>query len=124
MYIDKNDNPYFGDMQVGDREATAEEFSAWEVSRSKSDVDAKLAKVREVREAMLNRMAGIAFVAQLGGDTATVEAFKTARLALLGITTGCPADPDEVDAFIMLKYLAIRAVLPDSLTKAFAGVDL
>jgi hypothetical protein len=124
MYIDQNDNPYFGDMQAGDREATAQEVAVWEESRSKSEVDAKLTKVREVREAMLNRMAGIAFVAQLGGDTATVEAFKTARLALLDITTGHPADPADVDAFIMLKYLAIRAVLPDSLTKAFAGVDL
>jgi len=33
MYIDKNNNPYFGDMQVGDRGATAEEVAAWEESR-------------------------------------------------------------------------------------------
>jgi hypothetical protein len=89
----------------------------------KIEVDFKLAKVRAVREAMLNRMSGIAFVAQLGGDTVTVDAFKTARLALLDITTGHPTDPADVDAFIMRKYLDIRAALPDSLVKAFAGLD-
>lgn len=123
MYINAQNQLYFGDCVAGDREATEQEIAAWSASCAKFEADAKLAQVRAVREGMLNRMAGIAFVAQFNGETATVDAFKTARLALLDITTGCPADPADVDAFIMLKYLAIRATLPESLAKAFAGVD-
>ena len=87
------------------------------------EVNAKLNAVRAVREAMLNRMAGIALVAQIDGDTVTVDAYKAARLALLNITTGHPTDPALVDEFIMLRYLAIRVALPASLITAFAGVD-
>jgi len=88
-----------------------------------AQVAAKLAEVRTVREAMLNRMTGIALVAQVTGDTATVTGFQTARQGLLDITTGCPTDPAQVDAFIQGKYASILAALPASLVKAFAGVD-
>lgn len=86
-------------------------------------VSDKLAQVRTLREAMLNRMTGIALVAQLNGDMATVDGFKTARQGLLDITTGCPSDPTQVDAFLQAKYAAILAALPATLVKAFAGVD-
>jgi hypothetical protein len=86
-------------------------------------VNAKLKALREVREAILNRLAGIALVAQLTGDTTTVNGFLVARAALLDITTGCPTDPSQVDGFIQAKYGAIVAALPPALLKAFAGVD-
>ncbi|QDL55293.1 hypothetical protein [Rhodoferax aquaticus] len=88
-----------------------------------ADVAVKLSEVREVREAMLNRMTGIALVAQVTGDIVTVEGFKIARQALLDITKDCPSDPALVDAFIASKYAAIVSALPVSLVKAFAGVD-
>ena len=86
-------------------------------------VVAKLAEVRSVREAMLNRMTGIALAAQLSGDSATVSGFQTARQRLLDITTGCPTDPAQVDDFIKGKYAAILSALPATMVKAFAGVD-
>jgi hypothetical protein len=85
----------------------------------KAEVDAKLTKVRAVREAILNRMGGIAYALD---DPATTAGYRSARLSLLDITTGCPTDPALVDAFILGKYVAIAAALPDSLVKAFAGM--
>jgi hypothetical protein len=34
MFMDKDNNPYFGEMIPGDREATVEEIAAWEASRT------------------------------------------------------------------------------------------
>lgn len=110
-------------MQPGDREATAEEVVAWNASRSKAEVDDKLARVRAMREAILNRLSGIAGRATRSGDTALASACDTASLALLDLPTGCPTDPALVDAFITNKYAAIVATLPVSLYQAFAGLD-
>jgi len=124
MFVNQeNGQFYFGDMRVGDHEATPVEIATWEANYAKAEVDAKLTQVRVVREAMLNRITGIALAAQLTGDTATVDGFKTARQALLDITTGCPTDPALVDGFILNKYSAIVAGLPQTLINAFSGVD-
>lgn len=124
MFIDSGGNIYFGDMRPGDRGATTEEATAYAETERVTLVNSKLAQVRAVREAMLNRMTGIALIAQLNGDTVTVDGFKAARQSLLDITTGHPPDPAQVDTFIVEKYAAIRAALPDTLIKAFAGVDV
>lgn len=123
MFIDQNGILYLGDMQSGDREATAAEVAAWNASRAQLEVNSKLAKVREVREAILNRLAGIAGRATRSGDTALASACDAAALALLDLPAGCPTDPALVDAFITNKYAGITATLPLSLKLAFAGVD-
>jgi hypothetical protein len=123
MYINSQNQIYVGDMRPGDREATSEEIAAREESRTKSEVESKLSKVRKVREAILGRVHGIKDAARDAGDSELVSACSATRFALLDITTGCPADPELVDAFILGKYAAIVATLPESLVKAFAGVD-
>lgn len=87
------------------------------------EVAEKLARVREVREAILNRLAGIAGRAMRSGDTALASACDSASVALLDLPSGCPTDPALVDAFITNKYAAIRAGMPAALILAFAGVD-
>lgn len=89
-----------------------------------AEVAEKLTRVRAVREDILNRLAGIAFVAQLNGDSATVTGYVAARQGLLDLTTGCPADPAAVDAFIVAKYSAIVAACPPALVSAFNGMNL
>lgn len=88
-----------------------------------ADREAKLSMVRTVRELYLNRIIGIKDAARDAGDTVLVDACKTARQSLLDITNGCPADPVLVDGFILDKYAAIVAGLPQTLIKAFARVD-
>jgi len=39
MYINSQNQLYFGDCATGDREATAEEIAAWELSRLPTPVD-------------------------------------------------------------------------------------
>lgn len=123
MNIQSNGDMYFGDLLEGDRSATAAEVAAWLSEREKAQVDSKLASARAVREAILGRVLGIKDAARDAGDAELVAACCETRFALLDITTGCPTDPELVDAFILGKYIAIRAMLPESLTKAFAGVD-
>ena len=83
----------------------------------------KLAAIRDVRERILNRLAGIAFAAQIEGDTATVRGYLVARSGLLNITADCPADPAAIDVFIERKYSDIVQALPSTLISAFAEVD-
>lgn len=112
-----------GSIKITDQQADAIRAAIAPKLDPAAEVNAKLNAVRVVREAMLNRMAGIALVAQIDGDTVTVEGYKAARTALLDITKNPPADPAQVDAFIMLRYIAIRDALPGKLITAFAGVD-
>lgn len=89
---------------------------------NKSKLDAKLALVRQVREGILNRLAGIAFAAQLSGDTATATAFVTVRQGLLDITTGL-TDHTTVEAEVTARYAAIVAQCTPQMVSAFAQVD-
>jgi hypothetical protein len=60
MFINSLNQIYFGDMQYGDREATAEEIAAWELSRlptprdllAKLDADNTLTQ-RNLRETIM-----------------------------------------------------------------------
>lgn len=88
----------------------------------KSKLDAKLAAVREVREGILNRLAGIAFTAQLTGDTATAQAFVTVRQGLLDITKDV-SDPADVEATVTARYMALVAQCTPEMVSAFAQVD-
>ena len=88
----------------------------------KSKLDAKLALVRGVRESILNRLAGIAFAAQLTGDTATAEAFVVVRRGLLDITNGI-TDPALVESTVTARYAAIVAQCTPAMVSAFAQVD-
>jgi len=56
MYIDKENRPYFGDMQQGDREATPEEVSAWEARRIEPEKAKAKRQIAEIeRETLMNR---------------------------------------------------------------------
>lgn len=89
---------------------------------AKSKLDAKLKLVRDLRDAILNRISGICFNAQMTGDTATAEAFVPVRRGLLDITNGI-TDPAEVDATVMARYAAIVAQCTPAMVSAFAQVD-
>lgn len=89
---------------------------------NKAKLDAKLALVRGVREGILNRLAGIAFAAQLSGDTATATAFVPVRQGLLDITTGL-TDHTTVEADVTARYAAIVAQCTPAMVSAFAQVD-
>lgn len=84
---------------------------------------AKLAEVRELREGILNRLAGIAFAAQLEGDTATTAAYITARLALLDITKNLPADPVQIEDAVKLRWASIVSQCTPQMVSAFLKVD-
>lgn len=95
------------------------------VASSKSAaIESKLARLREARDIILNRLAGIATAAVIDGDTATMDGYKRARRGLLDITASLPDAPDAVDALIATRYAAILQGLPSKLAKAFAGVAL
>lgn len=89
---------------------------------NKAKLDAKLKLVRGVREGILNRLAGIAFAAQLSGDTATATAFVSVRQGLLDITTDL-TDHATVEAEVMARYAAIVAQCTPAMVSAFAQVD-
>lgn len=91
--------------------------------------ECELAKtqIRSVREAMLNRLAGIALRAQMDGDTVTVNAYRVAVTKLLDLTTDLPTDPRLIESFISTRYSAIAleaALASPALAKAFADVDI
>lgn len=128
-----NSDTCFSDAPIdGWTEITQEELDAIRDSRRvlpdpQIEVTAKLAKVREVREAVLNRLSGIAFAAQLTGDTATVQAYLVARKGLLDITKDLPTELQDIELAIYGRYQAIVSnAMRDApaLITAFAGVDL
>lgn len=88
---------------------------------------ARLTRLRAVREQILNRMAGIALAAQLTGDTTVTAAYVAARQSLLDITKTLPSDLAGTRATVLQRYQAIvvslNATAP-ALVSAFAGVDL
>lgn len=88
----------------------------------KSKLDAKLALVRGVREGILNRLSGIAFTAQLTGDTATTQAFVAVRQGLLDITKDL-TEPADVEVTVTARYAAIVAQCTPQMISAFAQVD-
>jgi len=73
MYIDQNDNLYFGDMQAGDREATAEEVAAWELSSLPTYTQLRASAYPPIQD----YLDGI-----VKGDSAQVKAYIAACLAV------------------------------------------
>ena|SRR5450830_1441865 len=90
-------------------------------------VDARLARLRTVREEILNRLGGIAGRAARQGDNATADACDIAVQGLLDITKDLPAELDTIELEVVSRYKAIvttAAITAPSLISAFAGVDL
>jgi len=73
MYIDQNNNPYFGDMQPGDREATAQEVAAWEESRKPTYTQLRAAAYPPITD----YLDGL-----VKGDAAQTQAYRDACLAV------------------------------------------
>ncbi|MDO8778111.1 MAG: hypothetical protein Q7K57_57215 [Burkholderiaceae bacterium] len=90
-------------------------------------VNAKLAQLRAVREAILNRLAGIAGRADRAGNLTMAAACDVAVQGLLDITAGLPAELPALELTVLTRYqtLAYAAELAaPGLGAAFAGVDL
>lgn len=85
-------------------------------------VEAKKVAIRGVREAYLNRLSGVAFAAQLSGDTATTAAYLLVRQGLLEMTKDLPTDPELVDAEVVKRYGALLLLCTPELMTAFAKV--
>lgn len=82
-----------------------------------------LAGVRQVRDAILNRLAGIGFAAMADGDADTVQAIAAARAWLLDITI-CPTvaaaqDIEALQAAVNAEYARIAATLSGEARRAF-----
>lgn len=90
-------------------------------------INAKLAQLRQIREAILNRLAGIAGRADRAGNTALAAACDVGVQGLLNITQDLPAELGALELTVMTRYqtLAYAAELAaPGLGAAFAGVDL
>jgi hypothetical protein len=92
-----------------------------------ASMSAYIGTVRELRERILNRLAGIATAAMVSEDQATVDAFMLARQRLLDITKipGAVAATNtaELEAAIKAEYAAILGSVPASIKTAFDKVD-
>jgi hypothetical protein len=90
--------------------------------------DGYMATVRTTREAILNRLAGLGFAAMADDNTQAVTAIKTARQALLDITS----DPsvlasttiEGLKVAVLARYKAIAAAVPVDIRTAFDKVAL
>ena len=82
-----------------------------------------LTEVRELRERILNRLAGIATAALASDDQPTVDAFVLTRQRLLDITTISGAisatNLVELESAIKAEFMEIISSVPDSLKTAF-----
>ena len=85
-----------------------------------------LTSVRQTRDAILNRLAGIGFAAMADGDADTVQAIAAARAWLLDITI-CPMvaaaqDIEALQATINAEYARIAATLSGEARRAFDDI--
>lgn len=114
------------DVQLGDR-WDGEAFTSSQPAHVWSGA-ATLSQVRELREMVLNRLAGIGFAALAANDTDTVERVLAARTALLGITTAPQVqgacDEASLRMALVTVYLGIKATAGPALDKAFQDFRL
>jgi hypothetical protein len=86
-----------------------------------------MVEVRETRERILNRLAGIAANAIIQEDQATAEAVVLARQQLLDITKApavlAATTFPELKAAVTLAYKTIAATAPEVIRNAFNTVD-
>lgn len=82
-----------------------------------------LASVRQVRDAILNRLAGIGFAALAAEDLPTVRAITSARTSLLDVTTcdsvAACGDIEALQAAVGAEFGRIAAALPEEARRAF-----
>lgn len=86
----------------------------------------KLAPVKSLRETAINRINGIADREQRAGNSTIRAVGDSVVLALLAMTKGLPAEPEQVDGVIRQRYAAIVEPLAQSapeLLSAFADMD-
>lgn len=92
-----------------------------------ADMAAYMVEVREIREKILNRLAGIGVAALAIADTTTASAVLAARTALLDITKApavlAATDRDSLKAAFIATYQGIVIAAPIELRNAFLLVD-
>lgn len=113
------DHSWIGDKWALDHAKVALQQAAYTSDR--------LAKLRVVREGVLNRLSGIAGRSARQGDVVTADACDVAVQGLLDITKDLPADIDAVALEVLARYKTIvttAAAVAPGLVSAFAGVDL
>lgn len=82
-----------------------------------------LASVRQARDAVLNRLAGIGFAALAFEDLPTVRGITSARTSLLDVTTcesvAACGDIAALQAAVSAEFWRIGAALPEEARRAF-----
>lgn len=129
-YKDQNNalhciDPEFSHMLPdGCIEITEEEAEELRPKLSDADIiEGKKNAIRQVREGILNRLAGIAFAAQLEGNTGTTDAYLVVRAGLLDITSDLPTDPALIDSEVMTRYAGLVVQCTPEMVSAFAEID-
>lgn len=118
------DADYESLLPNGSLKITEEEADALRPKPSNLElIEAKKQAIRQVRESILNRLAGIAFAAQLSGDTDTTDAYLVVREGLLDMTADLPTDPTLVDSEVMSRYAALVIQCTPEMVSAFAEID-
>jgi hypothetical protein len=116
MFIDKENRPYFGDMQQGDREATPEEVAAWEASKAESARMAMSVSRFQARAAL-----------HLSGLLETVEAMmaapETPALAKLAWADAQEFKRNSPTVLSLSASLGLTEAQLDALFTTAAGID-
>lgn len=88
---------------------------------------AYLDEVRETRERVLNRLAGIATAAIAADDAVTTAAFVVCRQQLLDLTKApailAASNMDQLKAAVLATYRSIVGAAPANIRSAFNNVD-
>lgn len=120
---------HFADTITEQQQAEIQSIvKAWLADQPNEKMKAVLSEVRELREKILNRLAGIGFTALASGDTKTADAIIVARQSLLDITKApsvlAATDADELKAAVLAAYRAIVMAAPASIRTAFNAVSM
>jgi hypothetical protein len=123
--------PPEGAVEIPSPPANAADLWNWgswivAVDPVRAAMNAYLGEVRDLREKILNRLAGIGMAALVADDQDTVGACVTARQRLLDITKipGAVAATDlpSLEAAVKQEYASIVASVPVELVNAFNQV--
>ena len=125
MFVDRNEQGRIVAIYANPQRDGHEYVEGAEIEPDPSlIVEAKLSAVRTAREAILNRLSGIAFRAEKQGDAATVNAYLQVSQGLLQITDGLKdIAPELIDVTVMERYVLLREQCTPAMVSAFAQVD-
>ncbi len=123
MFIDKDNNLYFGDMVPGDRAATSQEIAAFEAARVNALKVAELNKFRSDRKEMFAVIAGMGWAASATADTVTQTKLLTFREGLKDLpewpAVASATTHAELKAAMAARYKTLTDALPAAIKADF-----